>query len=120
MDGPVVLMAEVGYFVGVGGDNDAVELGAGTGGLEDPCQHWFACYGAKDFTGQARGGEARGDDAEDSGGDLSSGLGIRLRIKYDGSWLCRGDVSFLERVLCRHNPFQHIGGVAQMVRATDS
>jgi hypothetical protein len=29
-------------------------------------------------------------------------------------------ISFLERVLCRRNPFQHIGGVAQMVRATDS
>jgi hypothetical protein len=29
-------------------------------------------------------------------------------------------ISFLERVLCRRNPFQHNGGVAQMVRATDS
>jgi hypothetical protein len=29
-------------------------------------------------------------------------------------------ISFLERVLCRRNPFHYIGGVAQMVRATDS
>jgi hypothetical protein len=43
------------------------------------------------------------------------------RIKYDGIWLCRGDVSLSAReFLCRRNPFTHIGGVAQMVRATDS
>ena len=29
-------------------------------------------------------------------------------------------ISFLKRVLRRRNPLQHIGGVAQMVRATDS
>ncbi len=36
LDGPVVLPAELGYLVGVGGDNDAVELGAGVGGFVDP------------------------------------------------------------------------------------
>jgi hypothetical protein len=75
-------------------------LGAGGGGVEDPGEHWPARDEAKDFTGEARGGETRGDDAEDSGGPLFAGLGLRLgmmlRIKYDGTWLCRGDRLFLE------------------------
>ena len=96
MDEPVVLIAEGGYFVGVGGDDDAVELRAGAGSLEDPCQHRFAGDGAKDFAGQTGGCQTRGNDANDSRRELSAGLGI----KYDGSWLCRGDVSFLERVFC--------------------
>ena len=75
LDGPVVLVAEVGDFVGVGGDDDAVELGAGAGGFVDPGEHGPAGDDAKDFTGEARGGEACGDDAEDGGGPLFAGLG---------------------------------------------
>ena len=42
-------------------------------------------------------------------------------IKYDGSWLCRGDVSFLDESFVPAVTLnKHIGGVAQMVRATDS
>jgi hypothetical protein len=89
LDRPVVLMTEVGYFFGVGGDDDSVELGAGAGGFEDPGEHGAAGDGAKDFTGEAGRGKARGDDAEDVGRRLFGGGGI----KYDGSWLCRGDVS---------------------------
>jgi hypothetical protein len=103
-------------FIGVGGDNDAVELGAGAGGLEDPGEHGPSGDEAKDLAGETRGGEAGGDDSEDGGGPLFDASGI----KYDGNWLCRGDVSHSKRSLCRRNPFTHIGGVAQMVRATDS
>jgi len=87
LDGPVVLQAEVGDFFGVGGDDDAVELRAGGGGFVDPCEHRPAGDEAKDFSGEARGGETGGDDAEDGGGPLFP----RCGIKYDGSWLCRGD-----------------------------
>jgi hypothetical protein len=96
LDRPVVLAAEVGYFVGVGGDDDTVELGAGSGGFVDPGEHGSAGDGAKDFTGEAGGGEACGNDAEDSCGPLFAGCGI----KYDGSWLCRGDVSLSAREFC--------------------
>ena len=65
LDGPVVLAAEFGYFFGVGGDEDVVELGAGVCGFVDPGEHGSAGDGAKDFAGEARGGEAGGDDAED-------------------------------------------------------
>jgi len=68
LDGPVVLEAEVGYFVGVGGDDDAIELGAGGGGFVDPGEHGAAGDGAKDFSGKARGGETGGDDAESAEG----------------------------------------------------
>ncbi len=61
----MVALAEVGDFVGVGGDEDAVELGAGAGGFVDPGEHGASGDGAKDFAGQAGGGEAGGDDAED-------------------------------------------------------
>ena len=40
LDGPVVLVAEVGDFVGVGGDEDVVELRAGAGGLDRPRRAW--------------------------------------------------------------------------------
>ncbi len=116
LDGPVVLVAEFGDFVGVGGDDDAVELGAGAGGFVDPGEHGPAGDDAKDFTGEPGGGEAGGDDAEDGRGLLFAASGI----KYDGNWLCRGDRLSSKRILCRRNPFTHIGGVAQMVRATDS
>jgi hypothetical protein len=100
-DWPVVLLAEIGDFFGVGGDDDAIELGACGGGFVDPGEHGAASDGTKDFAGKTGGGEARGDDAEDACRPLFAGLGIALRIKYDGNWLCRGDVSFLKRVLCR-------------------
>ena len=88
--GQLLLAAEVGDFVGVGGDEDLVELGAGAGGFVDPGEHGASGDGAEDFAGQARGGEAGGDDAEDGIGPLFGGAGI----KYDGIWLCRGDVLF--------------------------
>lgn len=87
----MVAVAEVGDFVGVGGDDYVAELGAGAGGLVDPGEHGAAGDDAKDFTGETRGGEACGDDAEDS----CCLLFRRSGIKYDGIWLCRGDVSFL-------------------------
>jgi hypothetical protein len=87
LDGPVVLTAELGYFVGVGGDDDAIELGAGGGGLVDPREHGAAGDDTKNFTGEPGGGEACGDDAEHSCGLLFAASGI----KYDGNWLCRGD-----------------------------
>jgi hypothetical protein len=114
-DWPVVLVAEVGHFFGVGGDDDSSELRADDRSFVDPSEHWSAGDGAKDFTGEAGGGEACGDDAEHGGGLLFAGSGI----KYDGSWLCRGDRS-LEENFCAGVPLTHIGGVAQMVRATDS
>jgi hypothetical protein len=83
-------MAEGGYFFGVGGDKDLVELGAGSGGLVDPGEHGFSGDGAEDFAGEAGRGEARGDDAEDGAARLFA----RSGIKYDGSWLCRGDDLF--------------------------
>jgi hypothetical protein len=116
LDGPVVLMAEIGYLFGVGGDDDTVELGACGGGFVDPGEHGPVGDDAKDFTGETGGGETSRNDAEDGCRELFAGFGI----KYDGSWLCRGDVSHSKRILCRRNPFTHIGGVAQMVRATDS
>jgi hypothetical protein len=96
LDGPVILEAELGYFVGVGGDDDTVELGAGAGGFVDPGEHGSAGDDAEDFTCEAGGGEACGDDAEDGCGSLFA----RSGIKYDGSWLCRGDVSLSAREFC--------------------
>ena len=60
-------MAEGGDFFGVGGDDDLGELGARLGGFVDPGEHGASGDDAKDFAGQAGGGEARGDDAEDGG-----------------------------------------------------
>ena len=68
--------------------------GAGGGGFVDPGEHGPAGDGAKDFTGEAGGGEARRDDADDGRGPLFAGCGI----KYDGTWLCRGDVSHSKRI----------------------
>ena len=115
LNGPGVLLTEVGHFFGVGGDDDAVELGAGAGGLVDPCKHRAPGDDAKDFTGESCGGEACRNDSEDGGGPL-------FAREPESSMMEAGCavamISFLERVLCRRNPFQHIGGVAQMVRAT--
>ena len=90
LDGPVVLLTEVGHFFGVGGDDDAIQLGARVGRFVDPCEHRPSGDGTKDFTGETRGGEAGGDNAKHSGGTLFGLSGI----KYDGSWLCRGDDLF--------------------------
>ena len=109
-------MAEIGDFVGVGGDDDTGELGAGAGGFVDPGEHGTTGDDAKDFTGKPCGGKACGYDAEHGVGPLFDASGI----KYDGNWLCRGDRLSSKSILCRRNPFTHIGGVAQMVRATDS
>ncbi len=64
--GPVAVVAEAHDFFGVGGDDDLVEGGAGEGGLVDPVQEWLAGEREEDFAGQARGGKAGGDDAEDA------------------------------------------------------
>jgi hypothetical protein len=56
LDGPLVAVAELGDLVGVGGDEDAVELGAGVGGVVDPGEHGASGDGAEDFAGKARGG----------------------------------------------------------------
>ena len=60
-------MAKLGDLLGVGGDEDAVELRAGAGGFVDPGEHGTAGDLAEDLAGKARGGEAGGDDAEDGG-----------------------------------------------------
>ena len=110
-----MLMAESSDFVGVSGDKDLVELRASEGSLVNPCKHWATGDDAEDLAGEPRGGEAGGDDSEDGGGPLFDASGI----KYDGIWLCRGD-SPSDRVVSMGTVTHHIGGVAQMVRATDS
>ena len=62
--GEGVGLGEVEHLVGVSGDEDLVEEGAGAGGAIDPGDHGLAGDFAKDFAGQARGAEARGDDGE--------------------------------------------------------
>ena len=94
LDGPVVFVAEIGDLFGVCGNNNAGELRAGDGGFVDPGEHGTAGDGTKDFARQARGGEAGRDDAEDGGRALFDAFGI----KYDGNWLCRGDVSHSTRI----------------------
>ncbi len=63
-----------------GGDDDAVELRAGGGGVEDPGQHGASGDGAEDFTGETSGGEAGGNDAEDGQGACFAGLGFKAGI----------------------------------------
>ena len=120
LEGEVVLAAEVGDFFGVGGDEDVAELRAVFCGFVDPGEHGFAGDDAEDLAREARRGEACGDDAEDGvkgGGRLLFGLG---GIKYDWSCLCRNSLPLLIDCfeLARQN--HTMGGVAQMVRATDS
>ncbi len=66
LDGPAVLVAEIDDLLGVGGDEDVIELGAGLGCGVDPGEHRAASDGAEDFAREAGGGEASGDDAEDA------------------------------------------------------
>ena len=81
LDGPVVALAELGNLLGVCGDDDAVELGAGGGGVEDPGQHGASGDGAEDFTGESGGGEAGGNDAENGEGTDFAGLGFAQGFK---------------------------------------
>ena len=46
LDGPVVFAAECNDLFGIGGDDEMVELGAGTCGLVDPGEHRAPGYGA--------------------------------------------------------------------------
>ena len=62
--GERVGLGEVEDLVGVSGDEDLVEEGAGAGGAIDPGDHGLAGNFAEDFAGQARGAEARGNDGE--------------------------------------------------------
>ena len=78
--GQLLLVAEVGDFVGVGGDEDLVELGAGAGGFVNPCKHWASGDGAKDFAGESRGGEAGGDDSEDGAVRFSAGMESSMMV----------------------------------------
>jgi hypothetical protein len=108
LDGPVVAVAEVGDLVGVGGDEDAIELGAGAGGFVDPGEHGAAGDVAEDLAGEAGGGQTGGDYAEDARLSIAAGRLLALAgplmavrgwlfavagIKYDWRWLCRGDGS---------------------------
>jgi hypothetical protein len=101
LDGPIVLPAEGGYFIGVGGDDDAVELGAGRSGFEDPGEHGPAGDGAEDLAGEARGGEARRNNTED---DWLWLFGLR-GIKYDWIWLCRDEYLSSNRCLVPVFPY---------------
>ena len=87
LDGPVVLAAEVGDFVGVGGDEDAVELGAGAGGLVDPGEHGPAGDGAEDFAGRRVEARRAGMTPRTWRAAFPTAAGI----KYDWNWLCRGE-----------------------------
>ncbi len=51
-------------FIGVSGDEDLIEEGAGAGGAIDPGEHGLAGDFAENFAGQAGGAEAGGDDGE--------------------------------------------------------
>jgi hypothetical protein len=62
--GDVEGAAESGDLFGVGGDQDAVELGAGAGGFDGPGEERLAGDDAEELARQAGGGEAGGDDAE--------------------------------------------------------
>jgi len=63
LNGPVVTVAELGDLVGVGGDEDAIELGACAGGVVDPGEHGASGDHAENLAGEACGGQAGGDDA---------------------------------------------------------
>jgi hypothetical protein len=91
LPGPAMAGAELGHLLGVGGDEDFVELGAGAGGLVDPGEHGASGDGAEHFAGEACGGEAGGDDSEDGSGRLSGQLFRRGGIKYDWTCWCRGE-----------------------------
>jgi len=97
LHGPAVLAAEICYFVGVGGDQDAVELGAGGCCLEDPREHCPSRDAAQHLTGQPRGGESGRDDTKNCRLRLFAEAGI----KYDWIWLCRGWYLSFSR---RHTP----------------
>ena len=64
--GPALALAKGEDFGGVCRDDEGVELGAAAGGVVDPGEEGPAGELAEDFAGQASGGEAGGDDAEDA------------------------------------------------------
>ena len=133
LDGPVVAVAEVGDFVGVGGDEDAVELRAGGGGFEDPGEHGAPGDGRVTPCAASRV-EARraGNNAEDGqwscftscassgcGAALDSGLSPGRAVGFSvceessmiEDWLCRGDgLSDYRGVFVPARPIPHIGG----------
>jgi len=77
--GPAVGVAEFLDLGGVGCDEDVVEAGAGHGGAVDPGKERLSGDRAEDFAGQAGGGEAGGDDAEDAAHTSSLGCCLFLR-----------------------------------------
>ena len=81
LDGDVEVLAEVNDFVGVGRDEDVVELGAGAGGFDNPGEQGFAGDLAKNLARQASGGEAGWDDAEDVDGYSHRGLGVEQCVR---------------------------------------
>jgi hypothetical protein len=108
LDGPVVAVAEFGDLFGVGGDEDAVELGAGAGGVVDPGEHGASGEGAEDLAREAGGGQTGGDDAEDA--QLLAGasrLFAAAGIKYDWRWLCRGERLLARRGFVPVSPYTH-------------
>lgn len=60
----MVGLADLGDFLGVGGDDEGVKLWAGSCGLVDPGEHGASGDVAEDLAGQAGGGESCRDDAE--------------------------------------------------------
>ena len=81
LHGAVELMAEGDDFVGVGGDQDAVELRAGARGFNHPREQRLAGDLTQHLARQAGGGEAGRNDAEDAEG---SGHGWRCGLGKDG------------------------------------
>ncbi len=74
LDGPVVAMAELGDFVGVGGDEDVVELRAGAWRRRRPRRAWGVRRWCGGLCGrQAGGGEAQGMPGE---GEVSAELDV--------------------------------------------
>jgi hypothetical protein len=61
--GPAIAAAKRGDFVGVGGDDEGIELIAGAGGGVDPGEHGVSGDLAQHFARQPGGGEAGGNDA---------------------------------------------------------
>ncbi len=72
-EGPGFGGAEGGDFIGVGGDDDLVELRTGAGGIDYPSEEGAAGELAQDFAGEAGGGQTRRDDG-----------GYTLRFVRDG------------------------------------
>jgi hypothetical protein len=81
--GPAVQIAKLLDLGGVGGDDDLVETRASLGGAIDPCEQRLAGELAEDFAGQARGGQACGNDSQDASGAGVSWFGGEREV-WDG------------------------------------